>query len=226
MFLGLGIMLLALKLIVAASAPMRESLIVQQIFLSLDKDLLLAVILAAAIAWASHSSLATVLLVISLASTGALDLRVAFAFVLGANIGGAIPPLVATLGANRQARLPPLGNLLFRVFGVLLVLPFVDVIANWLSPLEVGNARQIANFHMFFNIGLAVLFFPLIDRMVSLTGRLVPKEKPIGDRLLPRELDTSAFENPLVALLNAEREVLRMGEVVERMLRNTREQFL
>ncbi len=161
------------------------------------------------------------LLVISLASTGAVDLRVAFAFVLGANIGGAIPPFVATLGANRSARQPPLGNLLFRVIGVLLVLPFVDVIAHWLSPLEVGNPRQIANFHMFFNIGLALLFFPLIDLMVALTERLIRKDKSIGDRLLPRELDRSAFENPLVALLNAEREVLRMGEVVERMLRNT-----
>ena len=221
LILGLGLMLLALQLIVTASSPMRESVIVQQVFMSLDEDLLLAVIVAAAIAWASHSSLATVLLVISLASSGALDLRVAFAFVLGANIGGAIPPLVATLGANRQARLPPLGNLLFRVFGVSLALPFVDLVANWLSPLEVGNARQIANFHMFFNIGLAILFFPLIDRMVSLTGRLIPKDKSIDDRLLPRELDHSAFENPLVALLNAEREVLRMGEVVERMLRNT-----
>ena len=221
LILGLGLMLLALKLIVSASSPMRDSLIVQQIFMSLDEDLLLAVLFAAVIAWASHSSLATVLLVISLAGTGALDLRVAFAFVLGANIGGAIPPIVATLGANRSARLPPLGNLLFRIFGVLLLLPFIDAIVHWLSPLDVGNARQIANFHMLFNIGLALLFFPLIDQMVSLTGRLIPKDKSIGDRLQPRELDRSAFENPLVALLNAEREVLRMGEVVERMLRNT-----
>ncbi len=220
LILGLGMMLLALKLIVAASLPMRESLIIQQIFVALGEDLVLAVIFAAIIAWASHSSLATVLLIIALASTNSLDITVAFTFVLGANIGSAIPPFIATLGANRTARQPPLGNLLFRVLGVVITLPFIDIIANQLSLFEVSSARQIANFHMLFNVALAIVFFPLIDRMVSLTGRMIAKDVVVDDEMGPRVLDRSAFETPLVALVNAEREVLRMGEVVERMLRN------
>lgn len=218
--LGLGMMLLALKLIVAASLPMRESLIIQEIFVALGEDLILAVIFAAIIAWASHSSLATVLLIIALASTNSLDITVAFTFVLGANIGSALPPFIATLGANRTARQPPLGNLLFRILGVVITLPFIDIIANQLSPLEISSARQIANFHMLFNIALAVVCFPLIDRMVSLTERLLPEDAEESDEMLPRHLDKSAFETPMVALVNAEREVLRMGEIVERMLRN------
>lgn len=218
--LGIGMMLLALKLIVAASLPMRESLIVQQIFLALDEDLVLAIIFAAIIAWASHSSLATVLLVISLASTNALDLRVAFAFVLGANIGSAIPPFIATLGANRSARQPPLGNLLFRICGVLIALPFIELAVHQLSPLDVSNARQIANFHVLFNIVLAVLFLPLVNGMARFTERLLPGDDTVADALQPRRLDRGAFDTPLVALVNAEREVLRMGEVVERMFRN------
>jgi phosphate:Na+ symporter len=218
--LGLGMMLLALKLIVAASLPMRESLIIQQIFVALGEDLVLAVIFAAIIAWASHSSLATVLLIIALASTNSLDITVAFTFVLGANIGSAIPPFIATLGANRTARQPPLGNLLFRVLGVVITLPFIDIIATQLSSFDISSARQIANFHMLFNVALAIVFFPLIDRMVSLTGRMIAKDVVVVDEMEPRVLDRSAFETPLVALVNAEREVLRMGEVVERMLRN------
>ena len=221
MLLGLGMMLLALKLIVAASLPMRESLIIQQIFVALGEDLLLAVIFGAILAWASHSSLATVLLIITLASTGVLDITVAFTFVLGANIGSAIPPLIATLSANRAARQPPLGNLLMRICGVIVTLPFIDLIATQMSLFEVDNARQIANFHMLFNIALLIVFFPLIDRMVALTEKLIPEDDTSSDAMVPRNLDRGAFETPLVALLNAEREVLRMGEVVERMLRNT-----
>jgi len=221
LLLGLGMMLLALKLIVAASLPMRESVIIQQIFVALGEDLVLAVIFGAIIAWASHSSLATVLLIITLASTNALDRTVAFTFVLGANIGGAIPPFIATLGANRAARQPPLGNLLFRICGVVVILPFIGVIADQLSPLEVDNARQIANFHMFFNIALAIIFFPLIGRMVALTEKMIAEDDTTSEQMVARDLDRGAFETPLVALLNAEREVLRMGEVVERMLRNT-----
>ncbi len=221
LLLGIGMMLLALKLIVTASLPMRESLIVQQIFVALGEDLILAVIFGAIIAWASHSSLATVLLVIALASTKSLDITVAFSFILGANIGGAIPPFIATLGANRTARQPALGNLLFRICGVVIALPFVGMIANGLSPFEISHARQIANFHMLFNIALAVLCFPLINQMVALTARMIPEDKKVIDEMQPRDLDRSAFETPLVALVNAEREVLRMGEVVERMFRNS-----
>ena len=221
LLLGIGMMLLALKLIVTASLPMRESLIVQQIFVALGEDLVLAVIFGAIIAWASHSSLATVLLVIALASTKSLDITVAFAFILGANIGGAIPPFIATLGANRTARQPALGNLLFRICGVVIALPFVSMIADGLSPFEISHARQIANFHMLFNIALAVLCFPLINQMVALTARMIPEDKKVVDEMQPRDLDRGAFETPLVALVNAEREVLRMGEVVERMFRNS-----
>jgi phosphate:Na+ symporter len=220
LLLGLGMMLLALKLIVAASLPMRESVIIQQIFVALGEDLILAVIFGAIIAWASHSSLATVLLIITLTSTSALETTVAFTFVLGANIGGAIPPFIATLGANRAARQPPLGNLLFRLCGVVVVLPFIDIIAEQMSLLQIDDARQIANFHMFFNLALMIVFFPLIDRMASLTAKMVVEDDSNRDQTLPRDLDRGAFETPLVALLNAEREVLRMGEIVERMLRN------
>jgi phosphate:Na+ symporter len=219
--LGIGMMLLALKLILAASTPMRESAIVQSIFSSLGNDLILAVIVAALIAWMAHSSLATVLLIITLASTGALDPSVAFAFVLGANIGSAIPPFIATLGGSSSARQPPLGNLIFRVCGVIIVLPMVGFLSGWMSQFDMDAARQIANFHMFFNIALAILFLPLINQMATLTEKILPELEVEANELKPMHLNKSAFATPLVALVNAEREVLRMGEIVERMFRNT-----
>ena len=221
LMLGIGIMLLSLKLILAASLPMRESEVIQSIFASLGSDLVLAVIVGILVAWLAHSSLATVLLVITLASTGVLELAVAFAFVLGANIGSAIPPFVATLGASSTARRPPLGNLIFRVCGVVLVLPWLAWFSDWITQFDISNPRQIANFHMLFNIALALLFLPMIHRMAALTQRLLPEDEDEGEEIKPMHLDKSAFETPLVALVNAEREVLRMGEVVERMFRNT-----
>lgn len=221
MLLGIGMMLLALKLILAASTPMRESAIVQSIFSSLGNDLILAVLVAAIIAWMAHSSLATVLLIITLAGTGALDTSVAFAFVLGANIGSAIPPFIATLGGSSSARQPPLGNLIFRVAGVVIALPLIGFLSSWMAQFDMDTARQIANFHMFFNIALAILFLPLINQMALLTEKLLPELEQESDEKRPMHLDKSAFTTPLVALVNAEREVLRMGEIVERMFRNT-----
>jgi phosphate:Na+ symporter len=221
LILGIGMMLLSLKLILDASVPMRESDIVQLIFSSLGNDLILAVIVAAVVAWLAHSGLATVLLIITLAGSDVLDPSVAFAFVLGANIGSAMPAVVGTLGANSTARQPPLGNLIFRICGVAIVLPMVVVIAPWLAQSDASIARQIANFHMFFNIGLAIIFLPLINQMATLTQKILPEEEENSDQVRPMYLDKSAFDTPLVALVNAEREVLRMGEVVEHMFRNT-----
>ena len=218
--LGLGMMLLALKLILEASTPMRDSEVVQQIFLALSDDLLLAVLVAAIVAWLSHSSLATVLLVITLAGNGVLDVSVAFAFVLGANIGGAIPPVIATLKSNPGARQPPLGNLLFRICGVLIALPLIDLVSGWSAGLDINNGRQIANFHFFFNLALAILFLPFVQQMANITEKLLPMKDDDDDQMRLMHLDKSAFETPLVALLNAEREVLRMGVTVERMFRN------
>jgi phosphate:Na+ symporter len=220
LLLGIGIMLLSLKLIVGASMPMRESEIIQLIFSSLGDDLVLAVIVAAVVAWLAHSGLATVLLIITLAGSGVLEAGVAFAFVLGANIGSAIPAVVATLGANSTARRPPLGNLIFRVSGVLMVFPVVGLLADWSAQSDIGIARQIANFHMLFNIGLSIVFLPFIHQMATLTRKMLPDQED-SDQIRPMYLDKSAFQTPLVALVNAEREVLRMGEVVERMFRNT-----
>jgi phosphate:Na+ symporter len=200
--------------------PMRESIIVQQIFVALSEDLVLAVLFAAILAWAAHSSLATVLLIITLASTSAMNISVAFAFILGANIGGALPPFVATMRAPRHARQPPLGNLLFRICGVIIVLPCVEILAQWLSLWDISQARLIANFHMFFNIALVILFFPLIDRMAKVTARLLPEDLEESEAIRPRHLDINVLDTPLVALFNAEHEVLRMAEVVEHMLRN------
>jgi len=99
-------------------------------------------------------------------------------------------------------------------------LPLLHYFAGWMDDFTTSPARQIANFHLAFNIALAILFLPLINHMARLTEQLLPEEEE-SDEYLPRNLDKTALESPQVALVNAEREVLRMGEIVERMFRNT-----
>ena len=127
---------------------------------------------------------------------------------------------MATLGAKPEARRPPLGNLLFRLLGVVVALPFIASYVELMSALGEGAAHQIANFHTVFNIALAIVFLPLIGLMVTITERLLPEEATEDNALKPMYLDRSALTTPPVALVNAEREALRMGEVVERMFRN------
>lgn len=219
--IGLGLMLLALQLIVGASAPLRDSPTLASVLAPLAQEPLLAVLVAALLTWLAHSSLAVVLLVMSLAATGIVPLPLAFALVIGANVGGAIAPVLMTAGAGREGRRVALGNLLMRLVGGLALLPLIGLVAPLMPELGAAPARQIVNFHTGFNLALAIVFLPLVDAVAALVKRLLPDEERREDPGTPRYLDPAALDTPSVALASAARETLRMGDLVETMLTRT-----
>lgn len=216
--LGLGMMLTALKLLAFASVPIQTSSIAQFVLGSLSGEPVLVVILAALITIAAHSSLATVLFALSLVATGQFPMDVAFAMILGANLGGAVPPLMATLKADNSARRPPLGNLFCRLIIVVVALPFIGVIEPELAAFEAAPARQLVNFHTALNLACAVVFLPFVGPLGRLTKNLLPdnnhKDQDVPS---PLYLDKAALESPQLAMANAVRDTLRMGEVLEGM---------
>ena len=223
--IGLGLLLLSLTLIVGASAPLRGSEALQSVLTPLANDPILAVLVAAILTWIAHSSVAVVLLIMSLATTGLVPPAVGFALVLGANIGGGIVPIMLTLSSTRPSRRIPLGNLLFRVVGAVAMLPFVALLTPLVAAIEAEPARQIANFHTAFNLALAVVFLPMAGVMAGLVERLLPDIDEDSGEIAPRYLDPSAVSTPAVALACATRELMRMADLVEVMLRGVIDAF-
>ena len=80
-------------------------------------------------------------------------------------------------------------------------------------------AKMIAAFHIAFNVGTAVIFIGLLDTMSRLLTKLLPDRVQETDPARPRYLDETALESPSLALADAARETLRMGDLVETMLR-------
>jgi phosphate:Na+ symporter len=218
--IGLGLTLLALKLIVAASAPLRDSPALAIVLRPLDHEPLLAVLLAALLTWAAHSSLAMILLFAGLAAAGTIDTTLVVALVLGANLGGAMAPFMATAGQPPAARRAPLGNLIMRAIGVLLLLPLLSWLPDWMVQLGTAPTRHAIDFHTAFNIALALLFLPVLGPVDRLTRRILPDVKAEAS-FAPRYLDASALETPGVALAAAARETLRLSDAVARMLDDT-----
>jgi phosphate:Na+ symporter len=218
---GLGLMLLALRLLLAASAPMQEAAIVQELLGALTDEPLIAILVAALLTWLAHSSLAIVLLIMSLAGAGVLSLTGACILVLGANLGGAVPALTATLTEPPAARRIPVGNLLFRLLGILAVAPVIDLVVPLLAQLEPAPARVVVNFHTGFNLALGAVCILIIGPMARLCTRLLPDQPVEVDPGRPRHLDRTTLDTPSLALACASREALRMGDVVEIMLRDS-----
>ncbi|MFN3827105.1 MAG: Na/Pi cotransporter family protein [Micavibrio sp.] len=221
MLIGLGLMLLALSLIKQGAAPLRESEILPQVLDSLDQDPVLLVLIAAMLTWLCHSSLAIVLLLGSLTAAHIVPMHVALAMVLGANLGGVMAPLVATLKDGPEATRVPVGNLLMRLTGVIIILPLLEPVHTILSSVSEDPARMIVNMHMAFNIMLAGLFLPFTGPLYNLTLRLIPDRPDADDPGRARYLDEKQMDIPAIALASAGRETLRMADLVQSMMEDT-----
>ncbi len=102
--IGLGLILLALHILLDTLAPAEQAPAMQALLGSITNDPILCILIAAALTWAAHSSVAVVLLVMSLAYSQFVTPEAALALVLGANLGSAINPLLeAEIVAMRRA---------------------------------------------------------------------------------------------------------------------------
>ncbi|HEY7229243.1 MAG TPA: Na/Pi cotransporter family protein [Pseudolabrys sp.] len=218
--IGLGLMLLALHILMDTLAPAENAPSVRALLKLVTGDPILCVLISAALTWAAHSSVATVLLIMSLAYSQFVTPAAALALVLGANLGSAINPVLegGRHGDSASYRLP-VGNLINRLAGVIVLLPFLPQVAETLQRFESHPARATAEFHILFNVVLAAVFLPLLDPLAWLLVRFLPERKQASDPAAPRHLDESALDTPSLALANAARETLRMGDAVETMLK-------
>ncbi|TWB18805.1 phosphate:Na+ symporter [Nitrospirillum amazonense] len=223
-FIGLGLMLMALHQLLAIIAPYEDAPSLRMILGAIATEPVVDVILAAALTWAAHSSVAVVLLTMSLAAQGAVPPHAAFALVLGANLGTAINPVLeGAAGDDPAARRLPLGNLLNRAAAVLLGLAALNRIGPLMVGLEPDVTRAVADFHTLFNLAVALLCFPLLPLYARLLARLLPARVDAADPGRPLYLDPSAQGTPVVALGNAAREALRLVDVLEAMLQGLRD---
>jgi phosphate:Na+ symporter len=218
--IGLGLMLLALHILLDSLAPAENAPSVRVLLNAITTDPVLCIILGAAVTWAAHSSVATVLLIMSLAYSHFISPFAMLALVLGANLGSAINPVFEGARRDNPAsyRLP-VGNLINRILGVLIVLPFLRPASTYLQSWQPDLAKLTAEFHVAFNIATAIVFIGLLDPMATLLKWLLPDRVQDANPARPRYLDETALETPSLALTDAARETLRMGDMVETMLR-------
>jgi phosphate:Na+ symporter len=218
--IGLGLMLLGLHQLVLTMQPIETAPVLRDILGALTREPLLDLAFAALLTWAAHSSVAVMLLLVSLAAGNVITPVAAIALVLGANLGGAIPPVLEAPSADPAARRLPIGNLAFRALGCAVALPFAHPIAKALWDVDRNAAASVINFHIAFNVALAVVFVGLLDPAARLLTRVLPdRQKKADDVTQPLYLEEAVLDTPYLALTNASREALRMADLVDAMLR-------
>ncbi len=178
--IGLGLMLLALQQLLGLMTPYEDVPSLRMLMGAIATNPIIDVILAAALTWAAHSSVATVLLTVSLASKGVVPPDAAFALVLGANLGSALNPLIEGSGnGDPVARRVPAGNLINRVVGVALGIGLLNWIGPWMVTLDPNAARAVADFHTIFNLVMAALFLPFLGPFARFLVWLLPARRAV-----------------------------------------------
>ena len=216
--IGLGLIIFALQWIRVAAKPIVEAAGVKVIFASLTGDILLDMLVAAVATILCYSSLAVVLLVATLSSLGLIGLPVAFGLVLGANLGSGALGMLSTLRSPPEARRVTLGNFLFKLIGCVVAIPLVAPVAAFIDRMGLADAHEVVMFHFAFNIAIAVLFIAWTESIARVAERLLPARPIETDPSKPRHLDPSALDTPALAIANAAREAIRIGDIVEQML--------
>ncbi|RAU39428.1 MULTISPECIES: Na/Pi cotransporter family protein [unclassified Pseudomonas] len=216
--IGLGLIILALQLIVTAAAPITQAAGVKVLFASLTGDILLDALVGAMFALISYSSLAAVLLTATLAGAEIISLPVAIGLVIGANIGSGLLAFLSTSMQNVAGRQVALGSLLYKLIGLLLIIPVLTPLVNWMDTLNVSPSSLVISFHVIYNSVRCLIMLPTVGPMGRLCASLLPQAAEVNGQTKPRHLDLAALSTPSLALANAVRETLRMGDLIDSML--------
>jgi len=221
---GIGLLILSLEMIGQASEPLRDSQLLPVIINYFSGDAITTYLLAALITWLFQSSIAAVLLMATLAGRGLITPELGVVLVLGVNLGSSVIAPMLTRSAGPQVRIVPIGNLLMRGLGSLIMLVLFMIFRPHVAFLGATASDQIVNAHILFNVIILLAGLPLAGLVYRASERLVAlasKPEPVNALEVTElsALDESALDVPSQALANATREVVRVCETVEIMLK-------
>lgn len=221
--MGFGMVFFGIKIMSDTMKPLREYQAIIN-FLATLKEPFNALIVGTIFTAIIQSSGATLGILIALASQGLITLGMAIPLVFGANIGTTITAVLASIGANAEAKKTAYWHTFYKAFGVILFYPFMDVFSKIVEKFTaIGGsyslARQIANAHTIFNLIIMGIFIWFLKPLSRIMDKLVPdtKEKP---RYKPHYINSNLLNSPSLALEQAYREILHMSNIVEKMIIN------
>ena len=208
--LGFGILFVGMGTMSTAMKPISEASWFKDFVIIVANNSILGLLAGLAMTAVVQSSSATTGILVALATTGSIDMNLAFPVILGCNMGTCVTALLASLGANRTAKKAALIHLLFNTLGALLFLPFIKPFIALVESTDPNVARQVANAHTIFNITVTVILLPLAMYLVKLVNKILP-----GDGEIEKEgaiyLDKNLLDTPVVANGQVLKETLRMA---------------
>ncbi len=216
--LGLGLVFLGMSIFTGGLKGLAESPVILRLLQACGNNVFLGVLVGAAVTAAIHSSAAMTALVIGLGGSGLISLPAAIAMVLGANIGTTVTAQIASIGTSLSSRRLAVTQLVVNVAGVAAFLPFLPWFVRLVEMTSASLPRQIANAHTIFNVAVTLALIPCVGVLVWVARMLVRGREETSQRRA-QFLGEQFLATPAIAVHQAERELVRMGEMTTAMIR-------
>ncbi len=166
----------------------------------------------------TQSSSAVMSVVVAMGISQVITLPGAVGIMLGANIGSCVTGLTAAVRLSPTARQASFAQIIINVAGVVLFLPFISEFAGLVARTSALLPRQIANAHTLFNVTVSILAFPFVGQIAAIARRLSPAAPDRGRAKPTLYIDEMQYAVPAVALTEAARELVHLGEVTAEMI--------
>ncbi|WP_163581174.1 Na/Pi cotransporter family protein [Gracilibacillus saliphilus] len=222
---GFGSLFFGLDLMGSGLKPLRDIQMFHDLTVSMSETPILGVVIGTVFTVIVQSSSATIGILQSLMTEGAIELKAALPVLFGDNLGTTITAVIASIGATIAARRAALTHVIFNLIGTIIVvtvLPLYTIfISNLQAWLELNPAMTIAFAHGIFNFSNTIIQFPFIGLLALLVTKIIPGEDT-AVKYKPQHLDPIFInQSPSVALDQAKLEVIHMGKYAIKGLEET-----
>ncbi len=216
--MGFGLIFYGLEVIKMGTMSLQDADHFKSALQVLNENPLYALLVTAFFTAVVHSSAVTISIGMSLATHGLIDMDDAVWWIFGANIGTTATALIAAAGGNFVGRQVAWAHTFYKIAGVVIFIPLAQITLGFISSSEIQ--RDIANFNTIYNLFTAALFLPFVKKGAGIVEHLFPPSKE-ERQFSVKYLSKKDWESPSVVVAHAEREALRMGDIVTSMIEDS-----
>lgn len=220
--MGFGLIFYGLEVIKIGTQVVQNAELFSEFIKTINENPMYCVLITATFTALVHSSAVTILLGMSLAAHNLITLEDSIFWVFGANIGTTATALLAAAGGNYVGRQVAWAHTFYKVAGVVIFLPIAHLALDLIATGSVE--RDIANFNTVYNLVTALLFMPATAWGARLVEQMFPPSKDERQYSV-KYLSKKDWESPSVVIAHAEREALRMGDIVISMIEDSLKMF-
>ena len=215
--MGFGILFSGLINMTDSVSSLQESGIFETIFTGLGNNPILAYLSGAGVAFVLQSSSATIGILQAFSLSGGITFKVLYVVLVGIYLGDCVTTaIVCSIGAKPEARRVGIVNILFNLSETVLVLVVVTIVHKFGVLDDLWNramtSGSIANTNTVFNLGCAILLFPMVGVYEKLAKKIVKDKSTVKGKYADviNGLNRVFFATPAIALKGCYEALLAM----------------